>query len=240
VPDLKPLRPGGQWRVNVDIRGGTVTARPGTVPANVIGALAGAGVPAAVIDLDRSTGTSSSTAVLEHAARRHPGRLWAGGRLGPSSPHARRLLDAGAAGVIISSSALFTGSRADRRGLRALARFPEPGRLAVAIDILDGHLMVHGFTTPAAITASEALDTVTQAAAGRCAVLYTDVAAATRARPPDWEHASELAARYKGTELWYAGGLDSWAAVEHAWALGFGAVIGRAYLSGELGLAAGP
>ncbi len=119
----------------------------------------------AVIDLDRGTGTSISTAVLEHAVRRHPGRLWAGGRLGPGGPPDRRRLDAGAAGEIVGSSALFTGSRADPRGLRVLARFPEPGRLAAAIDILDGHLVVHGFTTPAAITASEALDTVTQAAA---------------------------------------------------------------------------
>jgi hypothetical protein len=48
------------------------------------------------------------------------------------------------------------------RRLRALAVFPEPGRLAAAIDILDGHLMLHGFTTPAAITASKALDAVTR------------------------------------------------------------------------------
>lgn len=235
--DLKPPRPGGQWRVNVDIRGGTVTARPGAAPMSVIGELADAGVPAAVIDLDRSTGMSGSTAVLEQAVRCHPGRLWAGGRLGPG-PDARRLLDAGAAGVIVSSSALFAPG-ANMRGLRALARFPEPGRLAVAVDILDGHLMVHGFTTRAAVTAAEALDTVAQAAAGRCAVLYTDVAAAMLARPPDWAHAGELAARHRDADLWYAGGLGSWAAVEHAWSLGFGAVIGRAYLSGEPGLQPG-
>jgi phosphoribosylformimino-5-aminoimidazole carboxamide ribonucleotide (ProFAR) isomerase len=235
VPDLLPPRPGGQWRVNVDIRAGAVTACPGTAPMSVIGELAAAGVPTAVIDIDRSTGHSSSTAFLEQAARRHPGRLWAGGRLGPAD--ARRLLDAGAAGVIISSSALFTGTGADPAGLRALARFPEPGRLAVAIDILDGHLVTRGFTTPSPVTASEALDTVAQAAAGRCAVLYADVAAATRARPPDWEQAGELAARYRGINLWHAGGLSSWAAVTRAWSLGLGAIIGRAYLSGEPGLA---
>ena len=141
--------------------------------------------------------------------------------------------------MIVSSSARVTASGPDPQGLRALARFPDPGRLAAAIDSLDGHLMVHGFTTPAAVTASEALDAVTQAAAGRCPVLYTDVAAATRARPLDGERAGELAGRHRGTELRYAGGLDSWAAVERAWSLGLGAVIGRAYLSGGLGLAPG-
>lgn len=225
--------------MNVDIRGGTVPARPGASPVSVIDALAAAGVPAALIDLDRSTGATGGTAVLEQAVRCHPGRLWVGGRLGPVGPPTRRLLDAGAAGVIVSSSTLFTATAPDPGGLRALARRPNPGRLAAAIDILDGHLMVHGFTTPAAVTASVALDAVAQAASGRCPVLYTDVGAATRASPPDWEGLGELAARFQGTELWYAGGLGSWADVERAWSLGLGAVVGRAYLSGGLGLPPG-
>lgn len=236
MPDLTPPLPAGCWRVNIDVRHGTVTARPGTSPLALTGTLTAAGVPVAVIDLDRSTGDTRSTALLERVARSRPGQVWAGGRLSPAGPEARRLLDAGAAGVIISGSALFTPAGPDSGGLRALAAFPEPGRLAAAVDVLDGHLMLHGFTTPSAVTASEALDAVTRAADGRCPVLYTDVAAATRRWLPNWDLLGRLAGQHPGAGIWYAGGISSWGDARRAWSLGLGVVTGRAYLTGSLGL----
>jgi phosphoribosylformimino-5-aminoimidazole carboxamide ribonucleotide (ProFAR) isomerase len=177
-------------------------------------------VPVAVIDLDRSIGHTGSTALLERAVGSRPGQVWAGGRLSPAGPEARRLLDAGAAGVIVSGSALFTPAGPDPGGLRALAAFPKPGRLAAAVDILGGHFMLHGFTTPSAVTASEALDAVIRAADGRCPVLYTDVAAATRRWLPDWEQLRRLAGQHAGADIWYAGGISSWGDARRAWSLG--------------------
>lgn len=239
MPSLMPPRPGGQWRVNIDVRRGCVTARPETSLIDLLDRLVPKGVSIAVIDLDRSIGSTDSTELLEGVVRRHPGRIWVGGRLDPASPHTRSLLDAGAAGVIISSSALFTRTGSDSRGLDALAGFREPSRLMISIDIFDGHLAVHGFTRVTDVTASDALNTVSQAASGRIPVLYTDVAAAVRRRPPDWRVLREVTEHHLETVLWYAGGIASWAMAERGWSLGLGIVTGRAYLSGDLGLTLG-
>lgn len=100
MPTPSPA-PAGRWRVNIDVQHGAVTAHPGLPPGRLIADMLGDGVPTAVIDLDRSTGTSSSTALLESAVRHHPGHLWAGGPLTPDDPAAARLLQAGAAGVLL-------------------------------------------------------------------------------------------------------------------------------------------
>jgi phosphoribosylformimino-5-aminoimidazole carboxamide ribonucleotide (ProFAR) isomerase len=238
VTVLPPAGPGGPRRVNIDVRNGTVVSRPGDDPLQLIGELARADVPVAVIDLDRSTGVSEGTELLEVAVRRHPGRVWAGGRLSPATPLAFRLLDIGAAGIIAGPSALFANGWPDPVCMAALAWFPEPGRIMASIDVLDGRVAINGFTTPTRLAATDAIDAIAQATSGACAVLFTDVAAATRRNPPDWDWIAGIAGRYPWIPLWYAGGLDTWASIRHAWDLGLGAVTGQAYLTGRLGLPA--
>lgn len=229
----------GQWRVNIDIRHGTVTARPGARPLSVLSALSSHHVPAAVIDLDRSIDAAPGTALLEAAARQHPGRVWAGGRLSPGSPAAARLLDAGARGIIISSGALFAGGKPSRAGLGALgtlARLTGPGRLMAAVDVAYGQVRCRGFTAGTGVTAGTAIDAIEQAGSGQVAILYTDAAAALRHAPPDWDQLARLAACHQDLPIWYAGGLASWTSIARVWQLGLGAVTGRAYLDGHLGL----
>jgi phosphoribosylformimino-5-aminoimidazole carboxamide ribonucleotide (ProFAR) isomerase len=216
-----------------------VAARPGTSLAGLVGDLLGRDIPVAIIDLDRSIASLPGTTLLERAARRHPGRLWLGGRLSPDGPAAARLLDAGARGVILGSSGLLADDgRLRPAALTALARLPNQGRVMVGIDVLGGHVVTRGFTRPSAVTAAAALDAVAQATGGRCPVLYTAAAAALRRCPPDWKEVGTLAASCPGVPLWYAGGLASWADMTRAWQAGLDAVTGRAYLTGLLGLPA--
>ncbi|MCX4763634.1 HisA/HisF-related TIM barrel protein [Streptomyces sp. NBC_01275] len=229
-------RPTGLWRVNVDIRRGDVTARPGEPSDDLLGLLLEQGVPLALIDLDRSIDAVPETTLLERAARRYPGRLWLGGRLTASDPLARRLLDEGAQGLLMGSSGLFREGRVNRTELEALARFPAPERLMVSIDAIDDRVAINGFTTPTTLSVAHALDAVLQATGGRCPVLYTDTAAALRRRPPTWRHVEAIAASNPGCQFWYAGGLTQWAELRQAWSLGLGAVVGRAYLTPPLGL----
>jgi hypothetical protein len=65
-----------------------VTARPGIALEQLTDELLARGVPVALIDLDRSIAGTPGIARLEAAARRHPGRLWLGGRLRPDGQRA--------------------------------------------------------------------------------------------------------------------------------------------------------
>ncbi|MEU9575246.1 HisA/HisF-related TIM barrel protein [Streptomyces massasporeus] len=226
----------GPWRVNVDLRHGAVSARPGHEPDALIDELVALDIPIAVIDLDRSIDRTPRSSLLERAVRRHPGRLWLGGRLAPTEPLTHHLLDIGAAGVLLGSSSLFRDGRPDPSELGALARFPLPERLMASIDVLDDRIAINGFTTPTPLPVHQAFDAIAQATGGRCPVLYTDVAAALRSHPPSWPRIRSLADAHPGIPLWYAGGLTEWTDVHTAWRLGLGAVVGRAYLDEPLGL----
>lgn len=213
-----------------------MTVRPEISLEQLTDELLDQGVPIALIDLDRSIAGTPGTALLEAAARRHPGRLWLGGRLRPDGHAAQRLLDSGAAGIILGSSGLVAAGCLRPAALTALARFSDPSRIMASIDVLGGQVVTSGFTTLTTLTASQALDAVVQATGGRCPVLYTDAAASLRFRPAVWPQIEALAACYPAVPLWYAGGLASWADVRRAWRVGMGAVTGRAYLTGTLGL----
>ncbi|MFH8802711.1 HisA/HisF-related TIM barrel protein [Streptomyces sp. NPDC017936] len=228
--------PSGPWRVNVDIRRGEVTACPGEPVDGLITRLLRRGVPLAVIDLDRSIDAAPETTLLERTARRYPGRVWLGGRLAASDPLTRRLLDQGAAGVLLGSSRLFRDGRIDHAEIKALAGFSAPERVMVSIDVADDHVAVNGFTTRTDLPVAQALDAVLQATGGRCPVLYTDTAAALRHRPPAWRRIEAIAAAHPDGRFWYAGGLTRWSELRHAWDAGLGAVVGRAYLEPPLGL----
>jgi phosphoribosylformimino-5-aminoimidazole carboxamide ribonucleotide (ProFAR) isomerase len=226
----------GAWRVNVDVRDGAVLGRPGISLDQLTDELLARNVPLAIIDLDRTIAGAHDSALLERAVRRHPGRLWVGGRLHPDSPVTCGLLDSGAAGVIFGPSSLTTAGQLSQTALTALAKLPDPSRAMISIDVLGERVVASGFNTPTAVTSDDALDAVVQATAGQCAVLYTDAAAALRRQGPNWRKMKLLVASYPAVPMWYAGGLASWADVIRAWQLGLGAVIGRAYLTAPLGL----
>ncbi|MEU3174744.1 HisA/HisF-related TIM barrel protein [Streptomyces sp. NPDC007000] len=236
---LLPDQSAGAWRVHVDLRHHQVTARPDTPPGTLIAHLLHHQVPLAVLDLDRSIDQAPGTALLEQAARRHPGRLWLGGRMAPADPQVSHLLDAGAAGVILGTNGLITDGRMDDAALRALARLRTEGKMLVSLDVLDDHLVTHGFTTPTSVPARVALDAVLQATGGHCQVMYVDAGASLRRTRPDWSRIDTLADDCRPAHVWYAGGLMSWSDVRRLASAGLSAVVGRAYLAGSLGLPSG-
>ncbi|MFD9281050.1 HisA/HisF-related TIM barrel protein [Streptomyces mirabilis] len=236
MPTPSPT-PAQRWRVNIDVQHGTVTAHPGLPPGRLIADLLSDGVPTAVIDLDRSTGATSSTALLETAVRRHPRRLWAGGRLTPGDPAVTRLLDAGADGVLLGSTGLFPNGRLQPGNWPDFAALAPAGRLMLSLDALDGNVVTDAFTRPTALPLTDALDAIITATSGAHPILFTDADAATHRTRPPWQTLDRLAARYPHADLWYAGGLASWPDLHRLWHTGWGAVIGRAYLTAPRGLA---
>ncbi|MFG2425227.1 HisA/HisF-related TIM barrel protein [Streptomyces sp. NPDC048448] len=233
APSPAPAR---RWRVNIDVQHGTVASHPGLPPGSLIADVLGDGVPAAVIDLDRSTGTSTSTALLETAVRRHPGRLWVGGRLTPGDPAIPRLLEAGAAGALIGSTGLFPAGLLQPANWPDFAALAPAGRLMLSVDALDGHVVTDGFTRPTGLPLDDALDALITATSSAHPILVTDAGAATRRTPPPWAALDRLAARHPHADLWYAGGLACWPDLQRLWHLGWGAVVGRAYLTAPRGL----
>ncbi|MFE9679306.1 HisA/HisF-related TIM barrel protein [Streptomyces sp. NPDC006259] len=236
LPTADPAGPTGPWRVNVDVRHGTVTSLPGLPPGRLIADLLDDDVPTAVIDLDRSTGTSTSTALLETAVRHHPGRLWAGGRLAPRDPAVRRILDAGAAGVLLGSTGLLPDGRLDPHAWPDFTTLADAGQLMLSLDAVDGRIVTDGFTRTTSVALTDALDALLDATGGAQPVLITDARAATHRTPPPWQVLDRLAGRHPCAPLWYAGGLSGWADLTRLWHTGWGAVVGRAYLTAPCGL----
>lgn len=230
------LAPAGRWRVNVDLRHGQVTAQPGLPPAQLLADLLDDDVPAAVIDLDRSTGTTTSTALLETAVRRHPGRLWAGGRLTPRDAAVSRLLQAGAAGVLLGSTGLFPDGHLNPRTWPDFTTLAGKGQLMLSLDTHNGHIVTDGFTRPTPLLLTDALDALLDATGGLHPLLITDARAAIHRTPPPWQTLDRIAGRHPRATLWYAGGLTSWADLQRLWHAGWGAVVGRAYLTAPRGL----
>ncbi|MET9083627.1 HisA/HisF-related TIM barrel protein [Streptomyces sp. NPDC004237] len=231
-----PAGPSSPWRVNVDVRHGTVTSLPVLPPGRLLADLLADNVPTAVIDLDRSTGTSTSTALLETAVRHHPGRLWAGGRLAPRDPAVRRLLDAGAAGVLLGSTGLLPDGLLDPHAWPDFTTLANAGQLMLSLDAVDGRIVTDGFTRTTNVALTDALDALLDATGGTQPILITDARAATHRTPPPWQVLDRLAGRHPRAPLWYAGGLSEWADLTHLWHAGWGAVVGRAYLTAPRGL----
>ncbi|MFD7919669.1 HisA/HisF-related TIM barrel protein [Streptomyces sp. NPDC059740] len=225
-----------RWRVNIDVQHGAVTAQPGIPPGRLIAEVLSDDVPTAVIDLDRSTGASTSTALLETAVRRHPGRLWAGGRLVPHDPAVRRLLDAGAAGVLLGSTGLVPDGRLDPRAWPDFTALAGEGQLMLSLDAVDGRIVTDGFTRTTSLPLTDALDALLDATGGLQPVLITDARAATHRTEPPWPVLDRIAGRYPRAALWYAGGLTGWSDLQRLWHAGWGAVVGRAYLTAPRGL----
>ncbi len=189
----------------------------------------------AVIDIERSEQGHGPLNHLDEAVRRYPDRLWVGGHLA-SPGQMSGLLEAGARGVLVGSS-LFADGRVDRAALRNITSSVPPDRLMVAVDSRSGHVVSHGFTKPTSLRVDDAIAAVIDLTGGRCAVLQVETLAAAG---PHLDSLSSLRSRFPEQELWYAGGLRHWPDVRRVWKLGCGAVVGRHYLNGDLGLADAP
>jgi phosphoribosylformimino-5-aminoimidazole carboxamide ribotide isomerase len=183
-----------------------------------------------VVDLDGArSGRTRPELVRRLAAAASPTRIQASGGV-RSIEDAERLLDAGAARVVVGTSA-FAEPRALERYAARLA-----DRLVVAVDVRAGRVVVGGWSRDTGVTAEEAAERC--AAAGVPRLLCTAVDRDGTLGGPDLDLLARVRER-SGLPVLAAGGIGSrsdLAAVEAAGCEG--AIVGRALLQGRLPLSA--
>jgi phosphoribosylformimino-5-aminoimidazole carboxamide ribotide isomerase len=106
-----------------------------------------------VIDLDAAMSVGDNLAIVQQIAGQLTCRVGGGIR---TVERAQQVLDAGARQVI-AGSALFKDGGPNLRFAQALADEIGAERLIAAVDSRDGHVVIHGWKTPLAVTAVEAV-----------------------------------------------------------------------------------
>ena len=106
-----------------------------------------------VIDLDAAMGSGDNLSIVRRIAPRLACRVGGGIR---NVARAREILSAGARQVI-AGSALFKNGRPDLDFARQLADAVGADRVIAAVDSRGGKVVIHGWKTPLAITAIEAV-----------------------------------------------------------------------------------
>jgi len=106
-----------------------------------------------VIDLDAAMGSGDNLAIVRQIAPRLTCRVGGGIR---TAARAHDILAAGAR-QIIAGSALFKGGRPNLEFAKELADAVGADRVIAAVDSRRGKVVIHGWKTPLAITAVEAV-----------------------------------------------------------------------------------
>ena len=215
----------------VDVQGGRVARVPPGHPDDplvVARAFAAAGARwVHFVDLDRAYGRGDNRALARRFLVEAGLRVQVGGGLADEAAVAE-MLDGGAARVVLAAAA-----GADAAGLaRLVARFGAE-RLAVAIEVKDGHVAPRGGGT-VDLTGAELARRVR--AQGIRTVVHTDVTRDGTLAGPDLDGARALAAL--GLDVIASGGVASLADLTRIRAAGLaGAVVGRALYAGRFTLA---
>jgi phosphoribosylformimino-5-aminoimidazole carboxamide ribotide isomerase len=106
-----------------------------------------------VIDLDAAMGSGDNLSIVRHIAPRLACRVGGGIR---SAARAHDILAAGAR-QIIAGSALFKGGQPDLAFAKELADAVGADRIIAAVDSRGGKVVIHGWRTPLAVTAIDAV-----------------------------------------------------------------------------------
>jgi phosphoribosylformimino-5-aminoimidazole carboxamide ribotide isomerase len=181
-----------------------------------------------LIDLDAAKGQGDNLALVTAICARLPCRVGGGIR---SLDRARKVLDAGAHAVIVSS-AFFRGSDVDVDFARSLGEAVGVDRVIGAVDSRNGRVVIHGWRTPLAITAVEAVKTL-EPWCGE--FLYTHVDTEGLMQGTDLE-AIRAVRRATSRRLTAAGGITTQAEIDQLDAEGIDAVVGMAIYTGRLKL----
>ena len=199
-------------------------------PVTFVRRLVGAGARLLhVVDLDGArSGRSRPELVRRLAAAAAPAAIQASGGVRSLSDF-DRLLDAGAARVVVGTAAF------GRAGALELYAEAFGDRLVVAIDVRDGRLAIHGWTGQANVTAEEAARRC--AATGVARLLCTAVDRDGTLAGPDVELMTRVRDE-SGLPVLAAGGIGTDADLTAVRESGCeGAIVGRALLDGRLPLA---
>jgi phosphoribosylformimino-5-aminoimidazole carboxamide ribotide isomerase len=179
-----------------------------------------------LIDLDAAKGNGDNRDLVTTICTRLPCRVGGGIR---TVDRAREVLAAGAHAVIVSS-ALFRESKVDLEFARLLSEAVGAERVIGAVDSRDGRVVIHGWKTPLAITAVDAV----KALEPWCGeFLYTHVDTEGLMRGTDMD--AIMAVRRATTRrVTAAGGITTQAEIDLLDAAGIDAVVGMAIYTGRL------
>lgn len=179
-----------------------------------------------LIDLDAAKGNGRNQELIEAICARLPCRVGGGIR---TVERAREVLAAGAQAVIVSS-ALFRASTVDLDFARTLSEAIGAERMIGAVDSRDGRVVIHGWKTPLALTAVEAV----KALEPWCSeFLYTHVDTEGLMRGTDMD-AIMAVRRATARRVTAAGGITTQAEIDLLDAAGIDAVVGMAIYTGRL------
>ncbi len=183
-----------------------------------------------VVDLDGArAGRIRPEVVRRTSLTAAPARVQASGGV-RSLDDAERLLEAGAARVVVGTAAFADADAIDRYA-DALGE-----RLVVAVDVRDGRVAVGGWTETTTVTLEDAVDRCERAGVGR--LLCTAIERDGTLDGPDVGLIEEVCAR-SALPVLAAGGVRTVADLDALARTGCeGAVVGRALLEGTLPLSA--
>lgn len=176
----------------------------------------------AVIDLDAAMGTGDNHETIAGLIDRAPCRVGGGIR---DVDTALRWLDAGAEKIIL-------GTAATPELLRQLPR----ERVIVALDTLDGEVMVEGWRTRSGQNLLDQMRELREFAGG---FLVTTIEREGRMRGADLDVATTLAEERGDCAITLAGGISSTAEIAQLDAMGIDVQVGMALYTGAISLAQG-
>lgn len=181
-----------------------------------------------LIDLDAAKGEGRNDALVARIAAALPCRVGGGIR---DEARARQVLDLGAKAVIMGS-AFFRLGGVDVEAAARMAESIGADRLIAAVDSRAGEVVIHGWRTPAGITAVEAVRALEPHVGG---FLYTQVDREGLMQGTDMDAIAAVRAA-TAKSLTAAGGITTREEVDALHALGVDAVVGMAIYSGRLTL----
>jgi phosphoribosylformimino-5-aminoimidazole carboxamide ribotide isomerase len=183
-----------------------------------------------VIDLDAAMSKGDNLAIVRQIAGQLSCRVGGGVR---TVARAEEILGAGASQVIVGS-ALFSAGKPNLDFARELAEAVGPERVIAAVDSREGHVVIHGWKTPLAITAVEAV----RAFESYCfEFLYTHVDTEGLMGGTNREAILDVR-RATSRRVTAAGGITTREEIDDLEANGVDAVVGMSIYTGKLDLGA--
>jgi phosphoribosylformimino-5-aminoimidazole carboxamide ribotide isomerase len=183
-----------------------------------------------LIDLDAAKGTGTNEELIARICARLPCRVGGGIR---TAERARRMLDAGAHGVILGS-ALFAADGVNTAFAEQLEEAIGARHLIAAVDSKGGHVVVHGWRTALPLSAVDAVRLL-EPFVGEFLYTHVDREGLMQGTDMDAIRAVRAATTRAVTA---AGGITTLDEVEYLGSIGVDAVVGMALYTGRMKLPA--
>ena len=182
-----------------------------------------------VIDLDAAIGTGSNEKIVEQFAAQRRVRIGGGIR---TVEKARRLLDCGAEKVIVGTAA-FQADGLNHVFLRELQATVPKEAILLALDSLDGHIVVKGWRDSLAVSALEVIREI-EPYCGGCLCTYVDKEGMMQGTDLEWFRSLRA---MTSLEITAAGGITTYEDVRALQEMEVHVALGMAIYTGRLDLA---